>query len=255
MIGHLIMSDANAPTRTKGDGRQQGLVRFLPIVILVAGLAVAYVSGLQNYLSLAYLQQQRGTLTELVGQKPVISAFLFFLAYVAAVAFSLPAASVLTIFGGFLFGWLLGGTIVVFAATIGATILFLAARTSFGSELREKLGDKAAAFAEGLNKDAFNYLLILRLAPVFPFFVVNVAPALFNVKTRDYVLATFIGIIPGTFAYSWLGEGVGSILDAAQTSGQTPSVKSLVTPEITIAFAALAIVAAIPLIIRKWRSN
>ena len=98
---------------------------------------------------------------------------------------------------------------MVFAATIGATILFLAARSSFGSVLRERLGNKAQAFAEGLKKDAFSYLLVLRLAPVFPFFVVNVAPALFDVKLRDYVLATFLGIIPGTFAFAWLGEGCG----------------------------------------------
>jgi uncharacterized membrane protein YdjX (TVP38/TMEM64 family) len=96
---------------------------------------------------------------------------------------------------------------------------------------------------------------VLRLAPVFPFFLVNIAPAFFNVKTRDYVLATALGILPGTFAYAWLGEGVGSVLDAARTSGSTPSVSQLVTPQITIAFAALAVVAAIPLVIKRLKGN
>jgi uncharacterized membrane protein YdjX (TVP38/TMEM64 family) len=227
--------------------------KYAPLGLLLAGLIAAYLFGLHNYLSLTYLSQQRDMLAGMVAAHPFVSPALFFAAYVAAVAFSLPAASILTIFGGFLFGWLAGGLLVVFAATIGATILFLAARSSFGQALRSKLGDKAAAFADGLRDDAFNYLLVLRLAPIFPFFVVNVAPALFNVKTRDYVLATFLGIIPGTFAYAWLGEGVGSILDAAKASGIEPSVKDLVTPEITFAFLALAIVAAMPLVVRKLR--
>lgn len=247
MAERLTRQTAQEPTNS-------GLLRrILPLIVLVAGLVVAYVFGVQDYFSLSYLSEKRDALSAAVAAQPMVSAAMFFLIYVAAVAFSLPAASVLTIFGGFLFGWLAGGTMVVVAATIGATILFMAARSSFGSSLRNKMGDRAAAFAEGLKKDAFNYLLVLRLAPIFPFFVVNVAPALFDVKTRDYVLATFLGIIPGTFAYAWLGEGVGSVLDAAKAAGTEPSVKDLVTPEITFAFIALAIVAAIPLIVRKMR--
>ena len=144
---------------------------------------------------------------------------------------------------------------VVIAATLGATILFLAARSGFGGLLKDKLGTKAEAFADGFRKDAFGYLLVLRLAPVFPFFLVNIAPAFFNVKTRDYVLATALGILPGTFAFAWLGEGVGSVLDAAKASGSAPSVSQLVTPQITIAFAALAVVAAIPLVIKRLKGK
>lgn len=250
------MSASKRKEKPESVAPASGFVRrIVPLAILVSGLIAAYSLGFQDYLSLTYLSQKRDILASSVAGQPVLSAVLFVVIYIAAVAFSLPAASVLTIFGGFLFGWLAGGIMVVFAATIGATILFLVARSSFGSTLRDKLGDKAAAFADGLKKDAFNYLLVLRLAPVFPFFVVNVAPALFNVKTRDYVLATILGIIPGTFAFAWLGEGVGSVLDAAKATGTEPSVKDLVTPEITFAFIALAIVAAIPLVVRKLRSQ
>ena len=249
------MSDPAKDKMAPVGNRPVGLGRFVPVGIILLGLALAYSFGLQDYLSLNYLADRRDLLVEQASSQPFLAAGLFFVIYVSAVAFSLPAATVLTVFGGFLFGWKLGGTLVVFAATIGATILFLAAKSSFGSVLRNRLGDKGQAFAEGLEKDAFGYLLVLRLAPIVPFFVVNVAPALFAVKTRPFVLATFFGIMPGTFAYAWLGEGVGSVLDAAKASGAEPSVSALVTPEITIAFAALAAVAAIPLILRMLKAR
>ena len=231
------------------------LRRLLPVVVLGALLVTAWMAGVQDYLSLAYLGEQREVLGNWVGNRPVIASLLFLMIYTAAVALSLPAASVLTIFAGFLFGWFHGGLLVLVAATLGATILFLAARSGFGNLLKDKLGAKAEAFAEGFRKDALGYLLVLRLAPVFPFFLVNIAPAFFNVKTRDYVLATALGILPGTFAFAWLGEGVGSVLDAAKASGSTPSVSQLVTPQITFAFAALAVVAAIPLVIKRIKGS
>ncbi|MGL4489386.1 MAG: TVP38/TMEM64 family protein [Rhizobiaceae bacterium] len=238
------------PTPASGGAFLQ---KFLPIVVILAGLGLSYALGLQNYFSLTYLGEQREFLQNLVAQNYVLALASFFVIYTLATAFSFPAASILTIFGGFLFGWLASGLLVLFAATLGATILFTAAKSSFGGFLREKLAGTAASFADGFAKDAFSYLLVLRIAPIFPFFVTNIAPALFNVKTRDYVAATFLGIIPGVFAYSWLGEGVGSVLDAAKASGTMPSVKDLVTPEITTAFAAMAIVAALPLIIKRFR--
>ena len=229
--------------------------KFVPLLVLAAGLAAAYAFGLTDYLSLAYLGEQQESLKAFVAANGLTASLVFILSYIAAVALSLPAASVLTIFGGFLFGWLQGGAMVVAAATIGATIVFLAARSGFGGFLRDRLGSRAAAFAEGFRKDAFGYLLVLRLAPVFPFFLVNIAPALFNVKTRDFVLATALGIMPGTFAFAWLGEGVGSVLAAAKASGQSPSISQLVTPQITFAFAAIAVVAAIPLVLKRFKRS
>jgi uncharacterized membrane protein YdjX (TVP38/TMEM64 family) len=161
----------------------------------------------------------------------------------------------LTIFGGFLFGWMIGGPLVVVSATIGACVLFLATGSAFGDFFRRKIGGKAAVLAEGFKKDAFSYLLVLRLAPVFPFFVINIASALFDVPLRTFALATLIGIIPGTLAYSYLGEGVGSVLDAAQRAGTAARISDLVTPQITLAFLALAAVAAIPLIVKRLRGT
>lgn len=229
--------------------------KFLPLGVVAAGLAVGYAAGLQDYLSLQALAEQRETLKAYVAENQVGSAIGFVVAYALAVAFSFPAASILTIFAGFLFGWLLGGALTAIAATIGAAAIFLAAKSAFGDVLRKRAGPFAAKLAEGFAKDAFGYLFVLRLAPVFPFFIMNIAPAFFDIKLRTYVAATFLGILPGTFAYAWLGQGLDSVIVSAAAAGREVSISDLVTPEITFAFAGLAIVAAIPTIVRKIRGR
>jgi uncharacterized membrane protein YdjX (TVP38/TMEM64 family) len=227
--------------------------RYLPILVIATGLAAGYAAGLHRYLSLSALAERRDGLVAFVDGHFLLSLAAYFVFYVLAVAFSFPAASVLTIFGGFLFGWLTGGILTAFAATIGASLVFLAARSAFGDVLRRKAGGFLDRLADGFEKDALSYLFVLRLAPVFPFFVVNIAPAFFGVPLRTYLIATFFGILPGTFAYSWLGQGVDSVLVAAGEAGRDVEVGDLVTPEITIAFAVLALVAAIPPVLRKLR--
>jgi uncharacterized membrane protein YdjX (TVP38/TMEM64 family) len=251
------MSDivANQGERPRAGAARGGIWRFVPIGVVVVGLAFAYAMGWHRYFSLMFLAESRDTLNAYVADNYLLSLAAFGAVYALAVAFSVPAASVLTIFGGFLFGWLAGGAVVAFAATLGATALFLAARSAFGDFLKERVGGKCAGFAEGFEENAFGYLLVLRLAPIFPFFLVNIAPALFKVPLRTYVAATFLGILPGCFAYAYLGEGIDSVLTAAQESGQAPSLGDLVTPEITVAFAALALVAAIPTVVKKIRGR
>lgn len=229
--------------------------RYAPVGVIVGGLGIGYALGLDEYFSLSFLSEQREMLKSYVEANYALSLIGFGVLYTLAVAFSFPAASILTIFAGFLFGWMVGGVVVAFGATIGASLLFLAARSAFGDFLKEKVGGKVKNLADGFEKNAFSYLLVLRLAPVFPFFVMNIAPALFNVPLRTYVIATFIGILPGTFAYTYLGQGVESVLIAAQKAGTEPSVGDLVTTEITLAFAALAAVAVLPTIIKKIRGN
>ncbi len=229
--------------------------RFAPLAVVLGGLGVGYAMGWQQYFTLEFLSAQREALVSFVETNYALSLIGFGVLYTLAVAFSFPAASILTIFAGFLFGWLVGGITVAFAATIGAALLFLAARSAFGDFLKEKVGGRVKSLADGFERDAFSYLLVLRLAPVFPFFVMNIAPALFKVPLRTYVAATFLGILPGTFAYAYLGQGVESVLIAAQKAGTEPSVGDLVTTEITLAFAALAFVAVMPTIIKKLRNR
>ena len=235
--------------------RRSGYWRYLPLLIIAAGLAFGYAMGWQRYFTLTFLSESSDALKALVNSRPLLAPVAFFIVYTLATAFSFPAASVLTIFAGFLFGWLMAGVMVAFAATLGATILFLAARSAFGDVLRRRVSGRVARMADGFEDNAFGYLLALRLAPVFPFFVVNIAPALFNVTVRVYVAATILGILPGTFAYAWLGQGVDSVLIAARAAGKEPSVGDLVTPEITLAFVLLALVAAIPTIVKTVRGR
>lgn len=229
------------------------LRRLLPVLLLAAGLAAAYALGLQRYLSLDFLAGSSDWLKAYAAAHPVLAPALFFAVYVLTVTLSFPAASVLTVFGGFLFGWLQGGILVAFAATLGASLLFLAARGALRDMLRRRLGGFAERAARGFEEDAFGYLLALRLAPVFPFFAVNIAPAFFRVGLGTYVAATFLGILPGTFAYAWLGQGAGSVLEAARRAGREARLAELATPEITLAFALLALVAALPLVVRRVR--
>lgn len=244
------MSDQN----TLGKNSRR-LLRLAPIGIVVLGLALGYAFGLQNYLSLGYLAEQRQALRAYVDANVIWSALLFTGVYILAVAFSFPAASILTIFGGFLFGWLLGGSLVAVGATIGASILFMATRSAFGSFLRQRVDGVVKKLADGFRENAFGYLFVIRLAPVFPFFVVNIAAALFDISLARFVAATFFGILPGTYAYAYLGQGVDSVLVAAQEAGRQAQISDLVTREITLAFFALAVVALIPTIVKQVRQR
>lgn len=236
-------------------GGAKSIWRYAPVVLVIAGLVLGYAFGLQNYLSLTFLAEQREALRAYVDANFLWSALLFLVVYILAVAFSFPAASVLTIFGGFLFGWLIGGALVAVGATIGASILFLATRSAFGSFLRHRVDGVVKKMADGFRENAFGYLFVIRLAPVFPFFVVNIAAALFDISLGRFFTATLFGILPGTFAYAYLGQGVDSVLVAAQASGREAQISDLVTPEITLAFFALAFVALIPTVVKQIRKR
>lgn len=242
------MSEASDKTKTR---KRMALWRLLPLAIVVSALVFAYAMGWHTHLTLARLLESRAVLLAYVEAYPLLAPTFFALFYIAAVATSFPAASLLTVAGGFLFGWLLGGALVVVSATVGATLLFLAARTACGDLVKSRLGDRAARVAEGLEKDAFGYLLILRLAPVFPFWLVNIVPAVFNVPIKTYVGATALGIAPATFAFAYLGHGLESALVSAAESGQDLTLADLVTPQLTLAFAALALVVAIPVVVKR----
>lgn len=245
----------NQPATPAKRGLLPMIKRFAPLLVIAGGLGFAYLMGWQRFFTLDFLAESRDSLTAFVMARYWLSTLGFTLLYAVAVAFSFPAASILTIFAGFLFGWLTGTIMVAFGATAGATAIFLVAKSAFGNTLRNKVGGRVKSLAEGFEKDAFSYLLVLRIAPVFPFFIMNIAPALFNVSLRHYVIATFLGILPGVLAYTYLGQGIGSVLDAAEAAGTSPSIGDLVTTEITIAFVALAVVAAIPVVIKKWRGR
>ena len=188
------MSEPAAPAQEQATSP---IKRFGPVAFLAVGIIAIYASGLHEYLSLGVVADNRDSLIEFVQQNFLLAVAGYVLAYIVVVAFSLPGAALLSILGGFLFGPITGAIVTVIAATIGATAVFLIAKTAIGDVLVRKAGPKIRQLADGFKEDAFSYLLFLRLVPLFPFFVVNIAPALFNVGLATYVIATFVGIIPG----------------------------------------------------------
>jgi uncharacterized membrane protein YdjX (TVP38/TMEM64 family) len=174
---------------------------------------------------------------------------LYGLAYLAMVAFSLPGGAVMTVAGGFLFGALPTAAVVVVAATAGATLVFLAARTALGDILRRRAGPFLKGMEEGFRANALSYLLVLRLVPLFPFVVVNLVPAFLGVSLRVFVLGTLFGIAPGTFVYASVGAGLGSVFDA----GESFSARSVLTTEVVVALLGLAFLALVPVLYRRRR--
>ncbi|MFY8143283.1 MAG: TVP38/TMEM64 family protein [Caulobacter sp.] len=216
-------------------------------LLLAAGLAFALLrwTGAMDLLSLDLLKTHRETLVAWVQDSILIASLGYLALYIIAVAFSLPGAVFLTLAGGFLFGVALGAALTVIGATIGATLIFLFAKTIFGENALDRFGAPAARLAENIRRNAGSYLLVLRLVPLFPFFLVNLAPAFVGVPILTYVLTTFFGIIPGTVVFSLAGAGLGSVLD--QGGALTPG--SILTPEIIAGLVGLAglSLAAIPL--------
>ena len=168
---------------------------------------------------------------------------------------SFPAVALLTVFGGFLFGWLAGALYIVVAATLGGALLFLSARTAFGGFLRDKAGIRAAQACSRFERDAFAYLLAMRLAPFIPFVVVNIAPALFDARLRSYLAATAIGIVPGAICFAWVGQGLDEVLEDARAAKRAVALSDLITTEITLALLALTLVAVLATIVRKVRGQ
>jgi uncharacterized membrane protein YdjX (TVP38/TMEM64 family) len=256
-------------TSTMIEKRSTPLWRRLvgPLVLLVL-LGLGYLAGLHHYLTLSSIAENRAALAAYTSDHIVLSLLAFVALYTVAVAVSFPGASILTILAGLLFGWFAGGMAAIVAATLGATVVFQIAKSSFGDVLAKKAGPFLAKISAGFADDAFNYLMFLRLVPAFPFWLVNIAPALANVKLRTYVIATFLGIIPGTFAFAFVGAGLDSIITAQQaahaqcltqkSAAECPfdlSVSALITPQLLLAFAALGVVSLIPVVLKKWKAR
>lgn len=225
--------------------------RVLPLALLAGILLAIYSLGLHTYLSFEQLRLHRGELMTFVATMPVKAVLSFVLVYAAATALSLPGAAVLTLTGGFLFGIWEGTVAVVVGATIGATIIFLVARSAFGNALRAKAGPWLARMERGVQENAFSYLLTLRLIPGFPFFIVNLVPAFLGVPLRTYAVATCLGIIPGTFVFASIGAGLGSIFDSMQEF----TLKGALTPQVLTALGGLAVLSLIPVAWKHVKSR
>ena len=193
-----------------------GLRRFVPLAVIIALAAAVYAMGWHHALSLENLVRHHAALSALVDRHLFLALLAYLALYVAAVTLSLPCGAILSTTGGVLFGGLIGGVAAILGATIGATCLFLIARSAFGEFLMRRAGPRLTSLAAGFREDAFSYLLFLRLVPVFPFFLVNLAPAFVGVKLGPFFAATLLGIIPATFAFAFVGAGFDDLVALTQ---------------------------------------
>ena len=218
------------------------LLKALVALLLIGALAAFFALDGQRYLTLETLQQNRNALLEFTQQHYWQALLIAVAVYTAATAISVPGAVLLSLATGFLFGRWVGTGVIVISATIGAALVFLAARYLFADAMRAKLGGKLRELSDGFARDAFSYLLFLRLVPLFPFWLVNLAPAFTDIRLSTYVAATAIGIIPGAFVFANLGQSLGRIQSTAQ----------LVSPETLGALALLGILALVPVLAKKF---
>jgi len=223
--------------------------RILPLVILIGGLIAAFSMDLHYFLSFESLQENRSAIMEWKQDNYTISTIVYILTYGVATAISLPGGIWLTIAGGFMFGTIKGGFLVLLGATLGATIIYLAARYAFADFFHAKCGKMIQKMEAGFQENAFSYLLVLRFVPLFPFWLVNIVPAFLGVSARTYIITTFFGIMPGTFVYASLGNGLGHIID----QGGMPDLATIWNPEILIPLLGLAILALVPVVYRKLK--
>lgn len=257
---------ADEPQTGRPVPRRSGaLRRWLPLLVLAAVAALVFAMGWHRQLTIENIAANRDRLQELIAAHKVLALLAYVVIYTATVSLSLPGSLLLTLTGGLLFGWFVGGLATVVAATIGATIIFLIARTALGETLARKAGPSLVKLSDGFQRNALSYLLFLRLVPAFPFFLVNLAPALLGVPLRTYVIGTFFGIIPGTFAFASAGAGLDGVIASAKSQYEacvtaqgaaacklTISLSNLINTQTKIAFVLLGLVALIPVAFKSW---
>lgn len=253
--------DPKTPGAQPGRGRI-ALRRYLPLAVVVVLIGIAYALGLHRDISFETLVRHRAEIDEFIARHGLAAVAGYIALYIAVVSLSLPGGAILTVTGGFLFGPVVGSIAAVLGALGGATIIFLIARSAAGEFLTRRAGPFAAKLAAGFQADAFNYLLFLRLVP-FPFWLVNLAPALFGVKLSTYVAATAIGMLPATVTFAVIGAGLGTVMNAQEAqykaclaAGRIDcsvnfDLPHVLTPTLLGALVAFGVLALIPVFARR----
>ncbi|HTZ34882.1 MAG TPA: TVP38/TMEM64 family protein, partial [Stellaceae bacterium] len=224
--------------------------RLIPLVLLVGGGALFILAGGRRYLSFAALAEHRALLCAIVAQGGALAALGFVVGYAGLTALSVPGAMLMTLASGFLFGVWLGTLYALIGATLGAGAVFLAARAGLAG-LAARAGPRIQRLEAGFREDAFSYLLCLRLVPAFPFWLVNLVAGATGMRLGAYLTATWFGMIPGTFVYASLGNGLGALIEA----GQHPDKYAIFRPSILLPLLGLAALALLPVVYKGWRGR
>ena len=235
-------------TKTK---KSFSIYRLIPLVILLIALGLFFYFKLYRFISFTALQQHHEVLIHWTKANLLLVSLIYLGVYIVMTAISVPGAAIMSITGGFLFGIYLGTLYIIISATIGAIIIFMAAKTAFAELLLTKAGPLVKQMEKGFQENAMSYLLFLRFIPIFPFWLVNIVPALLNVRLRIFIIATFIGIIPGSLVYASLGNGLGTIL----SSEQTTDLHILFKPSILWPLVGLAVLSLIPVIYKRVKKR
>lgn len=219
------------------------LIIFLFIIVLLN------YTGFFSIININLINTHQNYILNFIENNFYLASLLFILIYIIAVIFSLPGAWLITVSGGYIFGWLIGGFLAVIGATLGACIIFIMAKNLLRNFFSKKIINKKSILIKienGVKRDAFSYLLFMRLMPIFPFVFVNIVPALLGIRFNIYAVTTFIGIIPGTFVYALLGEGANEIF----ISGNVSSLETYDSFKIIIGLSGLSILSLLPIVIK-----
>ena len=227
------------------------LRRLAPLLVLVAAIVLARALGLGDYLSFDALREHRSAVNDFIAAQGYLAALIFVAAYAVTTLLILPVGAVFSIVGGFLFGVALGTAYVVIGATLGATALFVIVRYALSDLFRAKVGPFMARMEAGFRENEASYMLVLRLVPLFPFFIVNIVPAFLGVLLRTYVVCTFVGIIPGTLVFVLAGAGLGSVFD----QGGAFSLQSVLTPQIIAGLIGLSLLSLLPVVYKHLKAR
>ncbi|MDH7796788.1 MULTISPECIES: VTT domain-containing protein [unclassified Beijerinckia] len=244
-------------------GLRRRLIRFLPLILPAAAIGLLFASGFTRFLSLDMLVEHRDMLAGFVSRHYFPSIALFFLVFATTAALGVPGGPALTMTGGFLFGGLIGAGVSLCAVSLGGTLFFLFARSSFGYGLTHRPWPLVQKLRAGFHENAVSYLLFLRLTPAFPFFVINLAMALTNIRPFTFLWVTFVGVLPATLTYGLAGAGIDAVLTmqkqgfaACLASGQADcrmhvEPHQLVTPQMILALVSLGLLALAPILLRR----
>jgi len=229
------------------------MTRYLPLLSIAVG-AVAGWYFLSDYLSFEALRDNREALLAFRDANYLVMVAAYILLYVLTVAFSLPGATIATLAGGFLFGLFPGALYIVGSATIGAIVIFLAAKWGLGVSLSARMDASSGMvkrIKQGIAENELPMLFLIRLVPVVPFFVANLLPALVGVGLGRYAFTTFFGIMPGSVVYTWVGAGLGEVF----AMGETPNLSIIFDPAILGPILGLCALALLPVVIKAVRGR
>ena len=223
-------------------------LRLLPLLVLGVGFFGFFWLDLDRYLSFQALKDNKDLLSQWRDENYFMAVLSFVGAYGVLSGISVPVGLWMTVAGGFMFGTIGGGFLSLLGATLGAMAIFYAARFTLADVLKEKCGAAIAKMEVGFKENQLSYMLVLRLVPMFPFWLVNLVPAFLDVSPRTYVLGTLFGMIPGALVYASVGNGLSTVFE----SGSEPDLDIIFSPNLFIPIMGLAALALIPVIYKKF---